>query len=166
MKAVDLIRAQLDTSCSITMPLIEDLRDNPLVQPSEAGGNHAWWILGHLTFSEGDSLFNWMRGEENPVAAWATLFGGGTQPCPDGKDYPSFDEMIEAFQKLRAGNIEHLATLSDTDSDTPSKNCPEQFASFFGTAGLCLSSTSLHWVGHRGQLADIRRRLGREPMMA
>ena len=166
MKAVDLIRAQLDTSYSITMPLIEDLRDNPLVQPSEAGGNHAWWILGHLTFSEGDLLLNWMRGEENPVADWAPLFGGGTQPCPDGKGYPTLDALIEAFQQLRAGTIEYLATLSDADLDTPSKNCPEQFASFFGTVGSCLSSISLHWMGHRGQLADIRRRLGRESIMA
>ena len=166
MTGVELIRAQLDTSYGITMPLIEDLSDQPLAQPSEKGGNHAWWVLGHLTFSEGDLLLNWMRGEENPLADLAPLFAGGTQPCSEAKSYPAYDELIERFKQLRAGTLEHLATLSDADLDKPSKNCPEQFASFFGTAGLCLSNTALHWMGHRGQLADVRRRLGREPLMA
>lgn len=166
MKAVELIRTQLDTSYGITMPLLDDLKDSPLVQPSEKGGNHAWWIMGHLTFAEGDLLYHWMRGEANSMAELAPLFAGGTTPSPDGRDYPPYDELLEKFQQLRAGTIEHLATLADADLDTPSKNCPEQFAAFFGTVGLCLSNTALHWLGHRGQLADVRRRLGREPLMA
>ena len=166
MNAVELIRAQLDTSFGVTMPLIEDLRDQPLAQPAESGGNHAWWILGHLTFAEGDLLRNWMLGETNPVADLQPLFAGGTSPCTSGTGYPAFDELIEKFQQLRAGTLEYVSTLSDADLDTPSKQCPEEFASFFGTVGRCLSNTSLHWMGHRGQLADIRRRLGREPLMA
>lgn len=166
MNAVQLITNQLNTSMGITMPLIEDLRDEPMTQPSAEGGNHATWILGHLAFSEASLLRDWMLGEENPVADWAPLFAGGSQPSTDASIYPQFDELLEKLQQLRAGTMEYVATLSDADLDTQSKNCEPQFASFFGTVGLCLANTALHWGGHRGQLADIRRRLGREPLMA
>ena len=156
MNAVELIRAQLETSMGITMPLIQDLRDQPLTQPSEKGGNHALWIIGHLAYAEGNLLRNWMLGEANPVDDWGSLFAGGTTPSTNASDYPPFDDLLEKFQELRAGTIEFVSTLADTDLDAASKVCPPEFADFFGTVGKCLSNTALHWMGHRGQLADIR----------
>ena len=166
MNAIQLIRTQLETSFGITMPLLQDLASDAMVQPSEKGGNHAMWILGHLAHAEGSLLRQWMLGEENPLEDWTSLFAGGTQPSADAGAYPAWDDVMEKLQQLRAGTLEYVGKLTDADLDTPSKQCPAEYADFFGTVGLCLSNTALHWMGHRGQLADIRRRLGRDPIMA
>jgi len=166
MNAVDLIRSQLEMSYAITMPLLEDLKDSPLVAPTTAGGNHALWILGHLTYAEAHLIGEWMRGGENVLAHWGEQFAGGTQPVEDLAAYPAWEEITERLAQLRASTMEFIATLSDADLDTKSPKCPEQFASFFGTYALCLSNTALHWMMHRGQLADARRVLGRQPLMS
>ena len=48
------VRASGEVSDRLTMGLIADMRDEPLRQPGSAGGNHPLWVLGHLTFVEGN----------------------------------------------------------------------------------------------------------------
>ncbi len=166
MKATDCIRASLKMSEGLTMALITDLKDSPLATPTPEGGNHALWILGHLTYGEGMLTRGIMLGEDNPVAAWKELFDGGTEPVNDADHYPAFDELIAKFNEIRAGTMKFLDRLSDDDLDTPSKVCPPDFEDFFGTYGLCLTAAGLHCMHHRGQIADVRRALGRKPLMA
>jgi len=166
MQSKDLLTAGLQTSMGLVLPMLEDLRDSKLVAPTSAGGNHPWWIAGHLAYSEGHVLWDMMRGEPNPHAEWKALFAGGTQPDAEGAGYPDYEEILSKYQALREQTYALLASLSEDDLDQEAKNVPEDRKVFFGTYRQCFFAITLHGMMHRGQLADVRRVLGRDVMMA
>ena len=54
MKAMDLIRWALQQSDEGINAIVQDMRgDAALTQPTEQGGNHPLWVIGHLAFIEG-----------------------------------------------------------------------------------------------------------------
>ena len=165
MESKELLVAALNLSAGLVMPLLEDLKSAALVSPTPAGGNHAHWILGHLVQSEGQ-FRAMMRGVPNPVDHLQPIFGGGTFPDPAGADYPAYGELLAALVDMRATTMQWLESISESDLDQPSKFVPPGFEPFFGTWRQCLLMQAMHWMNHRGQLADCRRAAGRERLMA
>ncbi len=147
------------------MPLLEDLKSAPLVSPTAKGGNHAHWILGHLVQSEGQ-FRAMMRGDANPVEELSHFFAGGMEPDPSASGYPSYDVLLATLVRLRREGMDWLNSMSEADLDSVSKAAPPGFEPFFGTWRQCLLIQAMHWMNHRGQLADCRRAAGRERMMA
>jgi len=166
MTTIDFIRMGLETSKFVTFGLIDDMQDAPLTRPTSKGGNHPLWILGHLTFSEANIVHCIIQGNENPLAGWQDLFGGGTEPVADATQYPSWDEVRPMFDEVRDHTLSVLNGLTEEDLDQPSKNCPPEREAFFGTIGQCFLVAIMHPTMHRGQIADARRTLGRSPLLA
>ena len=162
MDTKDLLKMELEMSSSMTLKLLEDMNDAPLTAPTPNGGNHPLWIAGHLAYSIGSLINNMMLGEDNPLAEWKELFDGGTQPVADAAHYPPYDELIAKCQEMHASCMATLESLSESDLDSKSKNCPEEYAPFFGTYRQCFLITAMHWMMHRGQVADARKAAGRE----
>jgi len=165
MESKQLLIASLEQTQGLVWPLLEDLRSAPLV-PSTIGGNHAHWIAGHLLVSEGHMLHVIMRGETNPVERLAPFFAGRTQPDPVAKGYPAYGDVLEELAALRAETLDLLRSLDESALDQPSRGVPPGFEAFFGVWRQCFLMQALHWMNHRGQLADCRRSAGREPLMA
>lgn len=161
---INVLKQSMGMSSRMVLGLAEDLRDQPMRRACE-NGNHALWIMGHLAYSEAQ-LRRFMTGEPNPLGHWAELFDGGTQPSDDASRYPGYDEVIQAFQAERGNTLARLDAMTDADLDAPSAEAPEGFDDFMGTVGKCLLVTSIHPWHHRGQLADIRRAIGRGPLFA
>ena len=166
MNAVQLLRTELELSAQITLQLIEDMRDAPLTFPTPRGGNHPLWVLGHMAYVEGDLVQHQMLGKPNPVAHWRELFSDGTEPVADPGAYPPLDELLAAFNSLRAKTLDYLANLTDADLDTPPLKPRPGFEKFLATNGMCLAIIVFNTVMHRGQVADARRALGRKPLTA
>src|SRR5437016_1215706 len=121
MKAIDVIRTAMQTSDQSIMMLLEDLRDAPLTAPTPRGGNHPLWVLGHITFIEGNVpqvLFS----EPNPVERWAPLFAPGTEPKADAGAYPPFDELLRTYRDLHARNLKLLEEIGEAGLDRPTKS--------------------------------------------
>jgi len=165
MQSKELLLSALQQSYQLVMPLLEDLRSAAHVLPTPQGGNHAHWILGHLVVSEGQ-FRAMMRGIPNPVDELKSHFSGRSTPVADGSLYPAYDELLSRLVALRRETMEWLEALSEADLDQASKIVPPGFEPFFGTWRACLLMQAMHWMNHRGQLADCRRAAGREPMMA
>src|SRR6476661_6082163 len=123
MKAIDVVRHALALADRATLALIEDMRDAPLTQPTPRGGNHPLWVLGHITFIEGN-IPRVLFGEPNPVAHWAPLFAPGTEPRADGGAYPPFEEILRTYRDLRARNLAALDRIGDEGLDRPTKSPP------------------------------------------
>ena len=166
MKTTDYIKMSLETSKSFTLGLIDDMRDAPLTQPTVKGGNHPLWILGHLVYSEASIVHHHILGNENPLAEWKEIFGGGSTPIAEADPYPALDELMQKYEEVRAETLRVLDEFSDEDLDQPSHNCPPDREAFFGTVGKCFMMASLHPALHYGQVADARRTLGRKPAFA
>lgn len=148
----------------LTMPLMEDLRSAPLVPPTP-GGNHAHWVVGHLLFSEGrfESI---MRGCSNPFEDLHPQFGGQSIPDMSGSGYRPYNELLTELQTQQQSLMTMLESLNESDLDQPCSDCPPGFEPFFGTWRHVLLMRPMHWMIHRGTLADCRRAAGREPLLA
>src|SRR3954464_11682917 len=116
MKAIDVIRRALQFADRATLELIEDMRDAALTQPTPRGGNHPLWVLGHITFVEGN-IPHVLFGEPNPVAKWAPMFAPATEPTAAAADYPPFEEVLRTYRDLRARNMKTLDQLGDAGLD-------------------------------------------------
>lgn len=164
MDTIAFIQHTVGMTGEIFTPLAEDLRDSPMHR-AYPSGNHAMWCVGHMAYADGH--LNWLIfGDPNPQAGWADLFQAGTSPQDDSSAYPTYGQVLQAFATTRANWIERIGQLAASDLGNPCAHAPEGFDAFFGTWGKALAALSFHAMHHRGQLADIRRSLGRGPLFA
>lgn len=165
MQSKDILLLSNRASVSMVWPLLEDLRDSPLTQPSERGGNHAMWIAGHLLVSD-HGFQAMMTGAEHARPELKPMFAGGSTPTTNADDYPPFARMLEDLQGSNEAILAWLDGMTEDDLDQPSKLVPPGFEPFFGTWRQVFAMRPLHWAMHRGQLADCRAYLGRSKIMA
>ncbi len=165
MSTIDFIRRSITTSHMLTMGLIDDMESAPLQQPTANGGNHPMWVLGHLAYSEANIIEHMIKGNENPLIDWKPIFGASSEPTTNADDYPAWADVRSKADEVRTNTLAFLDTLTDEDLDNPSKNPPPGREEFFGTIGGCLLVLTLHPAMHRGQVADARRMMKREPLL-
>ncbi len=123
------------------------------------------WCVGHIALADGQ-MVGMLEARDNPLAEWQSMFSAKTPPTDNADNYPPYDQVLAAWREMRRTIRAALDTLAEADLDKPNPHAPEGFEAFFGTFGKTLASVSLHTMHHRGQLADIRRSLSREPIMA
>jgi hypothetical protein len=164
MKTVDFIRMGLEGSAKAALVGIDDMKDAPLTFPTPKGGNHPLWVLGHITFVEGQLVQHIMLGKPNPVAQWGELFGMKSEPTADASKYPKLEEIREKFLELRGETMKLLGTLNDEGLDQRCKACPPGMEEFIGTYGQCFLIIIFNTMTHRGQVCDARRAAGRKPL--
>lgn len=165
MKTTDYIKMSLENGKGWALGLINDMRDSPMTQPTPNGGNHPLWVLGHITHGESNLLDVFILGKPNRFPEWEGVFTMQSTPSTDASQYPSFDEVLEKFEAMRAATLAHLSTLNDEDLDQRS-HAPEQYGPAFGTVAACFAAMVGHTSFHAGQVADARRADGRAPLMA
>jgi hypothetical protein len=164
MQTKELLLIANQQCAALVFPLLEDLRTAPLVPVASPNGNHAHWVLGHLVVSEG-GFRAMMEGAANPVQALGPMFGGGSKPKPNGDEYPAYDSLLEQLKSMQGELIAWMEGMAESDLDQASRNIPAGFEPFFGTWRQVLLMRAMHWMNHRGQLADCRTAAGRSPLM-
>ena len=140
----------------------EDLADAPMSRASPERGVHAMWVVGHLTSARA-GLLSMAEGGPNPAAAWDHLFPGGTQPSDDPAIYPAYDQLLSVWADAHERSLKFVASLSEADLDRRPDAVPAPLSEMdtFQSVGRILSFIAGHEMSHRGQLAEIRRSLGR-----
>ncbi len=164
MQSKELLLIANRQAASVVFPAFEDLKTAPLVSPTPHCSNHAHWILGHLMFSEG-RYREMTLGIANPHQSLQAQFGGGSKPCPDGRDYPKYEELLRQLQSIQEEFLDWVEGLTETDLDQPIKDVPPQFELLFGTWRNALMLRAIHWMQHYGQLTDNRKAAGRAPLI-
>jgi hypothetical protein len=162
MKAIDAIRMALQFG-DRGMRALEELKDDPLVQPGLWGGNHAMWIAGHLTVVEG-RLHKILRGTPNPVEHWKPLFDWGSEPKTDKAAYPPFEEVLQTFRRLREETYALLDEIGENGLDRPTKRPPPPgLGGAFETVGSAILVIACHHCFHTGEAAVALRASGKQP---
>ena len=166
MYTKDAIRYSLILANHAMTRTLATIEDAPLTFPTENGGCHPLWVVGHLAFVEG-ATHEMLSGNPNPVAHWAAIFGEDTVPTADASQYPAFAKVREQYSQLRSRNLELLESLTEADLDKPTPWQPKGLEEHFATFGKALLTIAMHQMGHRGQLTDAIRAAGRAtPVLA
>ena len=160
MYTKDAIRFSLHIAEQAMFRSLEQIDDIPLTFPTDEGGCHPLWVLGHLTFVEG-LAYQMLAGGENPAAEWAGLFAPETIPTGDAAKYPSLEKVRAKYRQLRQMNLQFLDSLSDADLDRTTSWQPKGVEEHFATYGKALLTLALHQMAHRGHITDAIRSAGR-----
>ena len=151
-------------AAGLVLPLLDDLQSAALVSPTVGTGNHAHWLLGHLVFSEG-RYREMMQGIGNPCQSLHDKFGGGAQPDTNAGNYPTYEALLSQLRSMDEEFMAWLESTSEEELDQVVEGVPPQFELYFGTWRHMFLMRAMHWMNHRGQLADCRRAAGRSPLM-
>lgn len=163
MKATEVLTLGLEFSKNWLMGLIGDLKGEELIaSPIANGGNHALWVLGHITVSEAGILNSYVLGEKNPLEEWNAKFGAGSTPSSKPEDYPPIEEMIAKFEGVRKHTLKVLSEMSDEQLDEKS----HADNPYFEKKANCFLLMISHAAFHAGQVADVRKSLGKKPLLA
>ena len=160
MYTKDAIRFSLKLADEGTMRALATIEDLPLTFPTENGGCHPLWVIGHLAFVEGLTQ-EMLGGGGNPVAHWATIFGQNTVPTADAAEYPAFEKVRDRYVELRKRNLQLLESMTEADLDKPTPWQPKGLEEHFATFGKALLTVAMHQMAHRGQITDAIRAAGR-----
>ncbi|MGL4465831.1 MAG: DinB family protein [Planctomycetia bacterium] len=162
MNAKDVLRDALELAYRWNKMLADDLRDAPLAFPTANGGNHAVWVAGHAVVAR-SGLLSMITGQPDPWADWGKMLGGGSTPVADAAAYPNYEELLAAWDSVHRKTLALLDGLSEARLDEPPAAVPDELKDDpnFASVGAILLFIAMHEMSHRGQLADVRRSLGR-----
>ena len=163
MTAKDIIRASFKISRELAAGLLADMEDAPLMRTVPGRGNHPYWLLGHIAFSEAALLDQYILGRPNRFEAWAPMFALGSTPSDDLVGGPSYRELLTALDRIRAASLEYVDSIGDDDLARPCRE-PAGPGPRFDTSADCLVAMTIHMSFHAGQAADARRAAGRKPL--
>ena len=154
----DAIRYSLQMADQSTMRSLANIEDAPLTFPTENGGCHPLWVIGHLAFVEGAT--HAILGGSNPVAHWEQVFGQDTQPVSDATQYPEFSKVRAQYVQLRQETMQMLESMTEADLDKETAWQPPGLEEHFDTFGKTLLTIAMHQMAHRGHLTDAIRTAG------
>ncbi len=166
MYTKDAIRYSLNMADQAVMRSVATIEDSPLTFPTENGGCHPLWVVGHLAFVEG-LTHEMLGGGGNPVAHWAAIFGQNTVPTAEAGDYPAFQQVRAQYTQLRKRNLVLFESMTEADLDKPTAWQPTGLEEHFATYGKALLTIALHQMAHRAHITDAVRAVGRAtPVLA
>jgi uncharacterized damage-inducible protein DinB len=158
--------ARLSFSRALVQEYIADLApDEWFWQPSE-GVTHVAWQVGHLALVEYGLLLKRIRGERPedaallPAAEFSKMFGRGSTPNPDPEANYTGAEIQGAFDRVHEAAWTELARCSGEQLDVPLTDPHPRFATKLEAVEFC----SQHELLHAGQIALLRRLMGRPPL--
>jgi uncharacterized damage-inducible protein DinB len=159
MNAKDAIRGALQMNHHVLQIYLSDLSDADLLVRPVPAANHIAWQLGHLISAEASFL------KQIPGAAPPELPAGfdkqhakemATSATPTG--FGKKQEYLDLFEKVRGSTLAALDGIPDAQLDTPTTG---PMAKFFPTVGSLFLLAANHELMHAGQVAVLRRKLGK-----
>lgn len=165
MTTKDAVRFALGLAEGAFLPSIDTMADAPLTYPTNNGGCHPLWVMGHLAVVEG-MLAAMLTQGHNPAGDWEPLFAQDSVAVSDADRYPSFAEVRATFLGLRRDNLKRLDAMTEADLDRATPWQPQGLEEHFATVGKAFLTIALHQTMHRGQVTDAIRAAGRRAVPA
>ena len=159
MKTHEAITSNLHTSRYIMTSYLSDLSDDDLLVRPVPAAHHAAWQLGHLILSE-SQMINGIRAGSAPALSpeFAARHDKGAAKAGDPAHFYPKSQYLSCMNNLREATLTLLSQLSEEDLSKPG---PEAMRSYAPTVGSVFLSIANHELMHSGQIAVIRRALGK-----
>jgi len=156
----DVIVHSLSTALMVLGRFCDDLKPEELLHRITPKANCAAWTIGHLVVSERRGLTTFGV----PLPALPDGFEkrfSRDEGCPQASEFGDVTILMPLFKEHRTALIEAVKRATPEQLDAPlDKPHP-----VFGTAGQLANFLAFHSIMHAGQISQIRRHLGRPPVM-
>lgn len=165
MARLEFAIRRIEAAREDTKRFLEDLSDDEwFAQPFE-GANHIAWQVGHLATAEygivvGEALGRTFADVDWLTDDFRTLFRRESVPQSDAGSYPQPTEIVAMLDRVHRHALDGLATVSDDLLDEPSAHGHPLAETRLDALHLC----AWHEGVHTGQIAMLRRAIGRPPM--
>lgn len=153
----DTLRDHVATIHSAINRLIADISEQESMVTHGDNPNHIKWLTGHLAFTA--MLAGKTLGSiEIMPDGWGKLFGRGSESPAKLPTFPPMSEVIAKLHELQGKLLERIDSATDDQLDTKCQIAPGwEDSPINSILFLCA-----HDFYHAGQMAMIRRQLGRE----
>ena len=162
---IEQLLDQLDAVRAFTKAFLEDLSDEEWFWQPPGLATHIAWQVGHLTIAEYGLCLHQVRGGNPDDASFLPErlkheYGIGSTPAPGADRNLPLDEMRTAFEEVHRRTLTELATVTDDQLAEPVKRPRPMFR----TKGESIWWSSHHECVHAGQIALLRRQMGKAPL--
>jgi DinB superfamily len=132
--------------------------------PSELT-THLAWQIGHLAVAEYNLCLRRIRGRTEADEAlisdnYIECFKLGSTPVADPAKYPPVSDIQRVFAAVHERALAELAGRTDAELDVPVEQPHPVFKTKLGSIEWC----SQHEMVHAGQIALLRRLMGKPPL--
>jgi uncharacterized damage-inducible protein DinB len=157
----DVIKIVMANNDVVLTSYLKDLSDADLLTRPAPNANHIAWQLGHLISAE-LNLLQSIPGA--PKVALPADFDKqhSKESCGSDSGFRTKAEYLELYQKVRENSAKFLAALPDADLEKPTQGRMAQFAPSWGALLVLIAN---HPMMHAGQIAVLRRKLGKPIVM-
>lgn len=142
---------------------LSDFSDADMMCRPVRGANHTMWQLGHVINSE-TNLIGMVAPGVMPALpeGFGKQFGHDMTTCDDPSKFPSKQELLDLFTKVRQGTIQWIKAVKLPELDKPlPESAPEGLRKMCPTVGHLAMLVPGHTTMHIGQMQVIRRALGK-----
>ncbi|MCP3903101.1 MAG: DinB family protein [Planctomycetes bacterium] len=158
MNAKDLLKYNIDFTHSVTQAYVSDITDEEMVARAIPGSNHIAWQLGHLVSSE-RQLFTAVGCDMPELPdGFDEGHSDDTRESDDAGRFLTKDQYLDFMDTMHTAAKNAIDSFDEDDLDNPA---PEKMRDFFPTVGSVLMMGGSHEMMHVGQIAAIRRKLGK-----
>lgn len=164
MTRIEFLIDRLNAARQWTRDLLHDLGEEEWFHMPVAGVGHAVWQVGHVASSQIVLVHMRCLGlsyTDFAPESFREAFGRGSQPSNDRSVYPRVADLMETFERIHSDAIRRVRELTEADLARPAVGDPHPL---FKTREGAVATAALHEVFHAGQIAVIRRALGRSPL--
>lgn len=159
--ANDVIVHSLNTSLIIMGRFCNDLTPDEMLHRTTPKANCAAWTIGHLVLSERGALEVFgVTPPPLPDDAFEKRFSRD-EGCPQASEFGDVTILMPLFNQHRGMLIDAVKRATPEQLDRPL----EKPHPVFRTAGELANFIAFHSMMHAGQISQIRRHLGRPPVV-
>jgi len=159
--AIDRIRG----SRVFTKQFLKDLTDAEWFSSPPQYTTHIAWQVGHIAVAQYSLCLRRVRGrtkaDESLISdAFIEAFKGGSKPIAEPEKNPPLDEIRRVFDAVHEQSVGELSARSEAELDEPLAEPHPRFKTKLGAVEF----SALHEMVHAGQIAMLRRLMGKPPL--
>ena len=162
MTTGQVLADQIQRTREWTLKLLTDIDGDDWTAQLQPGFQHALWICGHLACAQGTLLFQRCLGQSvlDPEFCGHFPIGGAIKSAGE-HDWPSPTRVRQEMDRIQQATLDTVATLDDETLAQPAFGKDGARLPHYDTKLGAISHVSRHEAFHAGQLATIRRFLGK-----
>ena len=162
MRQSDLLAQQLDVTRRWTLNLIADLKGGDWTFQPAPGLAHALWICGHLATAQHSLIHIRCLGQGVIDDVFKEHFRiGAAVRSPNEHEYPAVETVLATMAEVQHKSLEAIRGMDDAFLGEPASGPGGKPHPLFDDRRGAISHASRHEAFHAGQLALIRRLLGK-----